>query len=422
MFDECPEPLEAEEKPLEKGVTPRFLIEDGDFTYRYNNSVGLDDMEVTFFWKLSNGSISIAARGERRSGYLAIGLGDRMVNSYAYVGWIDHEGKGRVSSYYINGRGPSNLHLTLENLTHVQCRSENGAILFEFTRPLSPSCSGKVECENVIDPTKPLKVIWAMGDRWSETHLSSGNMHSVMSDSPERIMLLRGLAEAEKDLRQVLAIHGFMMFVSWGVIFPTGILTARFLKHLNGDKWYRVHVFLQYTGLAVVVFSIFLAAAELGGIFISSMHTKFGVAAIILVVVQPINAYFRPNNEPASMRRRIWENTHSLSGRSAIIVGVAALFSGLKHFGDRHDSELAERLTWALVLWILIGVSVVLHLEHLELKRRRRDSNYSRGAWRLGDAEDDDDIVNLLRPHKTVLGPDPDPFGRTEVQLEHPSR
>nr|CAD1827816.1 unnamed protein product [Ananas comosus var. bracteatus] len=238
-----------------------------------------------------------------------------------------------------------------------------------------------------------------MGDRWSETHLSSGNMHSVMSDSPERVMLLKGLAEAEKDLRQVLAIHGFMMFVSWGVIFPTGILAARFLKHLNGDK-----------------------RCGAWGIFISSMHTKFGVAAIILVVVQPINAYFRPNNEPASIRRKIWENTHSLSGRSAILVGVAALFSGLKHFGDRHDSELAERLTWALVLWILIGVSVVLYLEHLELKRRRRDSNYLRGAWRLGDAEDDDDIVNLLRPHKTVLGPDPDPFGRTEVQLEHPSR
>ncbi|KAK1394629.1 hypothetical protein POM88_013685 [Heracleum sosnowskyi] len=66
----------------------KVQVVDGGLPDMYNNSVVLDDQQVTLFWTLSETSISVAARGEKKSGYLAIGYGSEMVNSYAYVvGW-----------------------------------------------------------------------------------------------------------------------------------------------------------------------------------------------------------------------------------------------------------------------------------------------------------------------------------------------
>ncbi|KAG9150771.1 hypothetical protein Leryth_002927 [Lithospermum erythrorhizon] len=150
----------------------------------YNNSVLLDDQQVTFFWTLSKDSISIAARGEKKSGYLAIGFGREMLNSYAYVGWFDEDGKGRVNTYWIDGRDASGLHPTNENLTYV-----------------SVSCQG--------------------------------------------------------------------------LLLPGGILSARYLKHVKDDKWFQLHVYLQYSGLAIIFLGFLFAVAELQGVEWKHLGDKY---------------------------------------------------------------------------------------------------------------------------------------------------
>lgn len=340
----------------------KVQVVDGGLSDMYNSSVLLDDQQVTLFWTLSHDSISIAARGEKKSGYLAVGFGSGMLNSYAYVGWVGNDGVGRVKSYWIDGKSAAGIHPTSENLTYVRCRSENGIITFEFTRPLRPSCSGRVECKNIIDPTTPLKVVWAMGASWSGNSLTDSNMHSITSSRPIRVLLLRGSAEAEQDLRPVLAVHGFMMFVAWGILLPGGILAARYLKNLKGDGWYQIHVYLQYSGIAIMFLGVLFAAAELRGFYVSSVHVKFGVTALLLAGLQPLNAYFRPkrpaNGEASSWNRVLWEYLHVITGRSAIIVGIVALFTGMKHLGHRYDSENVEELTWALMLWVLSAIVI----------------------------------------------------------------
>ncbi|KAL6542027.1 hypothetical protein OROGR_011513 [Orobanche gracilis] len=264
----------------------KVQVVDGGLSDMYNNSVSLDDQQVMFFWTLSDNSISFAARGEKKSGYLAIGFGRGMVNSYVYVGWVDDSGTGRVITYWIDGRDALDVHPTKENLTYLRCKSENGFMTLEFTRPLNPSCDRNVrpECNNIIDPSTPLKVIWAMGAQWSsDDHLSVRNMHFVTSKRPMSVLLMRGSAEAE-DLRPVLAVHGFMMFLAWGILLLGGILAARYLKHVKDDSWFRIHVNLQYSGLAVVFLGFLFAVAELWGLALDSLHVKFGILAILLDV------------------------------------------------------------------------------------------------------------------------------------------
>ncbi|CAN6175303.1 unnamed protein product [Urochloa humidicola] len=398
----------------------KVQVVDGGLSDMYNNSVLLDDQQVTLFWSLSADSISIAARGEKKSGYLAIGFGSGMLNSYTYVAWVGSDGVGRVKSYWIDGKSAAGIHPTSENITFVRCKSENGIITFEFTRPLKPSCTGKVECNNIIDPTTPLKVVWAMGASWSGDDLTDSNMHSVTSSRPIRVLLLRGSAEAEQDLRPVLAVHGFMMFVAWGILLPGGIMAARYLKSLKGDGWYQIHVYLQYSGIAIMFLGVLFAAAELRGFFVSSVHVKFGVLALLLAVLQPLNAKFRPSKpahgEVPSRNRILWEYLHVTTGRSAIIVGVVALFTGMKHLGHRYDSENVEELTWALMLWVLSVIVIVLCLEYKEVKRRSSDRSAS-GRWVLGNTEEDDS-VDLLHPDGTARNSESSASGVMEVQLE----
>ncbi|XP_047052065.1 cytochrome b561, DM13 and DOMON domain-containing protein At5g54830-like [Lolium rigidum] len=398
----------------------KVQVVDGGLSDMYNSSVLLDDQQVTLFWTLSADSISIAARGEKKSGYLAVGFGSGMVNTYAYVGWVGNDGVGRVKTYWIDGKSATGIHETPENLTYVRCKSEDGIITFEFTRPLKPLCTGRVECKNIIDPTTPLKVVWAMGASWSGDDLTDSNMHSVTSSRPIRVLLLRGSAEAEQDLRPVLAVHGFMMFVAWGILLPGGILSARYLKSLKGDGWYQIHVYLQYSGIAIMFLGVLFAAAELRGFYVSSVHVKFGVAALLLAGFQPLNAYFRPkrpaNGEVPPRNRVLWEYLHVITGRSAIIVGVVALFTGMKHLGHRYDSENAEGLTWALMLWVLSVIVVALSLEYKEVKRRGSDRSV-KGHWVLGNTEEDD-TVDLLHPDSSARSSESRPSGVMEVQLE----
>lgn len=402
----------------------KVLVVDGGLSDMYNNSVFLDDQQVTLFWSLSENSISFAARGEKKSGYLAIGFGSGMVNSFAYVAWVDDEGRGKVNTYWIDGQDALSIHPTNGNLTYVRCNSENGIITFEFTRALIPPCpeKDKPECKNIIDPTTPLKIIWAMGARWSADHLSGINMHSVTSSRPVRVLLMHGSAEAVEDLRPVLAVHGFMMFLAWGILLPGGILAARYLKHVKGDGWYKLHVYLQYSGLAIILLGFLFAVAELQGLYLASLHVKFGMAAIFLACIQPVNAYFRPkkpaNGEEVTPKRLVWEYLHVIVGRCAIVVGIAALFSGMKHLGDRYGGENVHGLNLALIFWFLIGAMLVIYLEYRE-RQRIRNRMSAMSNWVLGNGEEDTD---LLSPSHAFSEKEPVPPGRMEVQLEPMSR
>jgi hypothetical protein len=221
-------------------------------------------------------------------------------------------------------------------------------------------------------------------------------------------------------LRPVLAVHGFMMFVAWGILLPGGIMAARYLKSLKGDGWFQIHVYLQYSGIAIMFLGVLFAAAELHGFSVSSTHVKFGVLALLLAASQPLNAKFRPNRpangEIPSRNRILWEYLHVITGRLGIVVGVVALFTGMKHLGHRYDSENVEELTWALMLWVLSVIVIVLSLEYKEVKRRISERSVS-GHWVLGNREEEDSI-DLLNPDGTARNSESSTSGVMEVQLE----
>jgi hypothetical protein len=88
----------------------------------------------------------------------------------------------------------------------------------------------------------------------------------------------------------------------------------------------------------------------------------------------------------------------------------------MKHLGQRYDSENVEELTWALMMWVLSVIVVVLSLEYKEVKRRISERNIS-GHWVLGNSEEEDS-VDLLNGDGTARNSESSISGVMEVQLE----
>lgn len=83
--------------------------------------------------------------------------------------------------------------------------------MFEFTRPLAPSCSRK----NIINPATPLRVIWMM-------------VAQLLEDD------LRGVCVLSQAIGLFWAVRGLMTFVAREILLPGGILAAKVLEACKG--------------------------------------------------------------------------------------------------------------------------------------------------------------------------------------------
>ena len=199
-------------------------------------------------------------------------------------------------------------------------------------------------------------------------------------------------------------------------------MAARYLKHLKGDLWFQAHIYLQYSGTAVMLLGVLFAVAELRGFSFKSRHARIGAVAFAFACAQPINAYLRPykteNREPSSRNRIVWEYLHLFTGRSAALAGIVALFTGLQHLGHRYGSKNIKGLTCGLILWFLSIALVTAYFEYLAIKRRRDGTDGLSGKWVLGNTEEDD-TVDLLQSDRVVSKMESNSSSEPmEVQLE----
>ena len=191
-----------------------------------------------------------------------------MVNSFAYVGWA-HNGQAHLSSYYIDSRSANGVHpwedLGLDQ--GARCLVQGGHITMEMQRLLRPgNCSTRC---NVVDPTEPIKLIWAMGDRWRDQNgsvpdggaQSSYGMHWAHSSKATLVHLSSGEARVE-TLQPVFAVHGAIMFLAWGLLLPAGVLAARYWPT---PDWFRLHLYSQGSGLCVMLLGLLFALGEMQG-------------------------------------------------------------------------------------------------------------------------------------------------------------
>lgn len=277
-------------------------------------------------WSVAALEVQYLAETSASDGWVAVGWSPDglMVGSDAVVGWA-----GDAQAYQLNSKSTSGVEVDASlTITDASCAVDDGALLLRFTRQLS---TGRI----ALDPTKAASHLWAVGGSAQLSHHSARGAFSLaLGDGAVSVQVT--------ELAIKKTVHGVLMLLGWGVLLPAGVLVARYLQW-SGPLWFRLHLALQMTGLALGVAGLVLALSEFAP-FGGSVggHSTLGLVVSALGLLQPLNGILRPHKgEP---RRRLWELVHKNTGRLALVLAAPTIVLGIVTLDDQEGLALPDAM------------------------------------------------------------------------------
>ncbi|XP_058736840.1 cytochrome b561 and DOMON domain-containing protein At3g25290-like [Vicia villosa] len=162
-------------------------------------------------------------------------------------------------------------------------------------------------------------------------------------------------------------IHGLLNTVSWGILFPLGVIMARYVKTFPSadPAWFYLHVGCQLSayvlGVAGWATGIKLGSESEGITF--SVHRNVGITLFCLATIQIFALLLRPNKD--HKYRFYWNIYHHSFGYTIIILGILNIFRGLEILSPDHKWKssyivviialavialVLEAITWSFVM------------------------------------------------------------------------
>ncbi|CAK8541459.1 unnamed protein product [Lathyrus sativus] len=162
-------------------------------------------------------------------------------------------------------------------------------------------------------------------------------------------------------------IHGLLNTVSWGILFPFGVIMARYVKTFPSadPAWFYLHVGCQLSayvlGLAGWATGMKLGSESEGITF--SVHRNIGITVFCLATIQVLALFLRPNKD--HKYRFYWNIYHHSFGYTIIILGILNIFRGFEILGPDHKWKssyvtliialaiialVLEAITWSVVI------------------------------------------------------------------------
>jgi len=179
------------------------------------------------------------------------------------------------------------------------------------------------------EPTVPLLAGGPNGGSGPGYHLGMKRA----GGSPVSLALISGVQGASNLLYQ---LHGLFMLAAWIGCAGAGIILARYFKQTwSGRKvigeaaWFQAHrTLMVLTVLFSIIGLVFLiAAAGFSPLALDQVkrnaHPATGLVTILLAVIQPIMAFFRPH--PGTENRQIFNWAHWLIGNLAHLFAIVSL-------------------------------------------------------------------------------------------------
>mmetsp|Transcript_69441 Transcript_69441/g.104770 ORF Transcript_69441/g.104770 Transcript_69441/m.104770 type:complete len:391 (-) Transcript_69441:64-1236(-) len=171
-------------------------------------------------------------------------------------------------------------------------------------------------------------------------------------------------------LRPVILAHGSLMMIAWGLLLPSGVIIAKFLKHRPDGLWFRIHKPLQITGLIIALTGWIIALVNFNVFgdkgYTNYYHGVMGCTVMTIGLLQPINAFFRPHapepGEETPLPRLLWEVLHKSMGWIAVLLAVGTISLGttlLPMLEDQKRYQLTYGIGCGGALLILIIYIVV---------------------------------------------------------------
>ncbi|GER53089.1 auxin-responsive family protein [Striga asiatica] len=171
-------------------------------------------------------------------------------------------------------------------------------------------------------------------------------------------------------------IHGVLNAVSWGIMFPIGIIIARYLRVFPSadPAWFYLHISCQISAYAIGVAGWgtgLKLGSESNGVTYST-HRNIGITLFTLATVQIFALLLRPNKDHKI--RIYWNIYHHGIGYAILILGIINVFKGL----DILQPENKWKTAFIVVISVLGGIAVLLEAITWGVVLRRKKSELNK--------------------------------------------
>ncbi|XP_072977275.1 cytochrome b561 and DOMON domain-containing protein At5g47530-like [Typha angustifolia] len=175
-------------------------------------------------------------------------------------------------------------------------------------------------------------------------------------------------------------IHGVLNAVSWGLILPLGVMSARYLRVFKSADpvWFYLHIACQCSGyiLGVAGWGLGLKlGSESKGITYHT-HRNIGIVLFLLATLQVLAVLLRPNKD--NKYRFYWNIYHHSVGYAVILLSIINIFKGFNILNPAHKWKNAYIATLVILACIYLVLEVITWI--IVLKRRRSSQKLQIGA------------------------------------------
>ncbi|KAL0459957.1 UNVERIFIED_CONTAM: cytochrome and DOMON domain-containing protein [Sesamum latifolium] len=314
-------------------------------------------------------SIAFIAPPARPDGWVSWAINPTstgMVGSQALIAFRDAKGGMTVKTYNVSVYGPLTESKVWYEVKESSAEFSGGLIRLFATLVLPEK--GKTTVNHV----------WQVGPSVTGGVPDKHEFQAANLNSKGSLDLLRGQsggASGGDSRTQKRNIHGILNVVSWGIMFPTGIIIARYLRTFPSadPAWFYLHVSCQFSAYAIGVAGwatgLKLGSESKGVTYYS--HRNIGIALFALATVQMFALLLRPNKD--HKYRFYWNIYHHGVGYAILTLGIINVFKGLNIL----QPEQKWRDAYIIVIAVLGGVAALLEAITwtIVLRRKRKNKN-----------------------------------------------
>ncbi|KAL3616308.1 hypothetical protein CASFOL_039698 [Castilleja foliolosa] len=309
--------------------------------------------------------IAFVAPPAHPSGWIAwainpTGLG--MLGSQALVAFRDASGKMAVKTYSISSYDPIKESKVWYSVSESSAEFSGGYMRLFAT---------------LVLPEKGITVInhvWQVGGSVSGKGPGKHDTQSGNLNSKGKLYLSSGQStgDSSHDSRtKPKNIHGILNVISWGILFPIGIIIARYMKTFPSadPAWFYLHVSCQLPAYVIGVagwgIGLHLAAQSKGITYY--YHRNIGITLFCIATVQVFALFLRPNKD--HRYRVYWNIYHHGVGCAILVLAIINVFKGF----DILRPDAKWRNAYIAVIAVLGGVAVFLEVITwiITLKRKK---------------------------------------------------
>jgi len=291
-----------------------------------------------FYWKMLNPgdkNLTFAIQAPT-SGWVGIGFGRteeyQMLGSDAFIGFISPTPAPPITilqGYILSTKALDTTGI-LANPDFIYNSASaslvKGITTLLITRPLDQGLN-PITFNNV---TQPYAMIIAA---YSNDNTGVKAKHVQRVEYGKYINLYTGQSVTSYRIPIPTRIaHGVCMGTAYAILFPCGLLVARYGRDAKG-LWFKIHFFLQNYAflvmLAGVIIGFTLPVIQYGSF---TYHAILGTIIFGLTVIQVLIGYLRPHKKPdieITIPRRIFEFVHHWLGRAILLAAIAQIVAGI---------------------------------------------------------------------------------------------